>query len=179
MAEGRVNAQTQVLVDGTTEWRRVGDLPELSAALPSTPPLLASGSFAAASASGKLDVVDAPAIGLMIVGAMAFLTSVVSLLARLFSASIMPGGDFPNQAWVQAFAGSMGIVFSLLGMGISGIILLGGFKMKRLENYSLALTAAILALIPCTFPCCIVISLPIGIWALVILAKPEVKAAFP
>ena len=37
--------------------------------------------------------------------------------------------------------------------------------------------ASILAMIPCLSPCCL-IGLPIGIWALVILMKPEVKAAF-
>jgi hypothetical protein len=32
-------------------------------------------------------------------------------------------------------------------------------------------------MIPCTGPCCIV-SLPLGIWALVVLMSPDVKAAF-
>ena len=50
-------------------------------------------------------------------------------------------------------------------------------QMKALENYPLALTASILAIIPCLSPCCLV-GLPIGIWAIVVLSKPEVKAAF-
>jgi hypothetical protein len=32
-------------------------------------------------------------------------------------------------------------------------------------------------MIPCISPCCL-LGLPIGIWALVVLLKPEVKAAF-
>jgi hypothetical protein len=39
------------------------------------------------------------------------------------------------------------------------------------------LAAAIVALIPCFSPCCL-IGLPIGIWALVVLSKPEVKSQF-
>ena len=50
-------------------------------------------------------------------------------------------------------------------------------KMKKLESYGWAMTASILALAPCISPCCLV-GLPIGIWALVVLAKPEVKSAF-
>lgn len=37
--------------------------------------------------------------------------------------------------------------------------------------------AAILAMIPCVSPCCL-LGLPLGIWALIVLLKPEVKAAF-
>jgi hypothetical protein len=36
---------------------------------------------------------------------------------------------------------------------------------------------SIVAMVPCLGPCCIV-GIPIGIWALVVLMKPEVKAAF-
>ncbi len=50
-------------------------------------------------------------------------------------------------------------------------------KMKKLESYGLAMAASIIAMIPCLSPCCL-IGLPIGIWALVVLSKPEVKSAF-
>jgi hypothetical protein len=49
-------------------------------------------------------------------------------------------------------------------------------KMKKLERYGLAMTASILAMLPCSL--CCVLGLPIGIWALVVLMKPEVKSAF-
>ena len=39
------------------------------------------------------------------------------------------------------------------------------------------MTASILAVVPCVSPCCLV-GLPIGIWALVVLSKPEVKSQF-
>jgi hypothetical protein len=49
--------------------------------------------------------------------------------------------------------------------------------MKKLESYGLAMAASIIAMIPCVSPCCL-LGLPIGIWALVVLMKPEVKSAF-
>jgi hypothetical protein len=46
-----------------------------------------------------------------------------------------------------------------------------------LQNHQFALTAGIVAMLPCISPCC-VFGLPAGIWALVILNKPEVKSQF-
>jgi len=37
--------------------------------------------------------------------------------------------------------------------------------------------ASILAMVPCISPCCL-LGIPIGIWALVVLMKPEVQQAF-
>ena len=60
---------------------------------------------------------------------------------------------------------------------ISGVIFYGGLKMKSLENHGLAVATGVLAVIPCTSPCCL-LGIPVGIWALVVLSKPEVKSAF-
>jgi hypothetical protein len=49
--------------------------------------------------------------------------------------------------------------------------------MQKLSSYGLSLTTAIVVLIPCFSPCCL-LGLPIGIWALVVLNKPEVKSQF-
>jgi hypothetical protein len=49
--------------------------------------------------------------------------------------------------------------------------------MQSLRSYGFAFAAAILAMIPCLTPCC-VLGLPFGIWALVVLNKPEVKSQF-
>ncbi|MBN1590539.1 MAG: hypothetical protein JW888_13575 [Pirellulales bacterium] len=49
--------------------------------------------------------------------------------------------------------------------------------MLRLRSYALAMTAAILAIIPCFYPCCIP-GAPFGIWAVIVLADGNVRAAF-
>ena len=55
-------------------------------------------------------------------------------------------------------------------------MLYGGLKMKQLESWGLALTASILAIIPCNM--CCMFSIAIGIWSLIVLNDPSVKAAF-
>jgi hypothetical protein len=49
--------------------------------------------------------------------------------------------------------------------------------MQKLQSYQFALTASIVAMVPCISPCCL-FGLPFGIWALVVLNKPEVKSQF-
>lgn len=70
----------------------------------------------------------------------------------------------------------MFIVGLLFHMPLAAIVLCGALKMRRLEAYGLAIAASILAMLPCHlgFP----VGLPVGIWALIVLSKPEVKAAF-
>jgi len=60
---------------------------------------------------------------------------------------------------------------------IGVVILLGALKMKNLQSYGFAMTAAILAMIPCLSPCCL-LGFPMGIWAIAVLVDPQVKAAF-
>ena len=49
--------------------------------------------------------------------------------------------------------------------------------MLSLRSYEFAMVAAILAMIPCLTPCCL-LGLPFGIWAVVVLRKPGVKEYF-
>jgi hypothetical protein len=65
---------------------------------------------------------------------------------------------------------------AVIGITLDVLILLGGLRMKATRSYGLALTGAICAIVPFNSCCCL--ALPIGIWALVVLVKPEVKAAF-
>lgn len=62
---------------------------------------------------------------------------------------------------------------------LSFLVILGGIRMLALKNYGLAIVAAIVAAIPC-FSCsgCCGLGAIIGIWAIVILINPEVRAAF-
>ena len=68
------------------------------------------------------------------------------------------------------------LVVCMLQVPSSILLILGGSKMRRLETYGLAVTAGIVALLP-TGPIWI-ISMPIGIWALIVLASAEVRDAF-
>lgn len=73
------------------------------------------------------------------------------------------------------------IVANVLGYGmlvlIHFVVALGGVKLLRLRTYSNAITAAVVALLPCFSPL-VVLGIPFGIWALVVLCRSDVRAAF-
>ena len=70
-----------------------------------------------------------------------------------------------------------GCVQGVLLLALGGLILYGAGKMQRLESHGWAMTSAILALIPCFSPCCL-IGLPAGIMAIQALNDPRVREAF-
>jgi hypothetical protein len=69
------------------------------------------------------------------------------------------------------------VASTALGLAVTILMIVGGLRMRQLQGYGLAMTASILAWIPCTSPCCIV-SIPFGIWAFVVLLDADVKQAF-
>jgi hypothetical protein len=175
IAEGRANALTKILAEGTTEWKALSEFPEFAAHfLGSPPPALPQAPAAGAMLS---DQVNGPAIGLIVVAVLGFVAQAGSLVFRVVGASFFAMHQMPNQAWANMFAGTLGAMLSVIGLLVSGLIFFGGLKMRKLENYGLAMTASIVAMIPCISPCCLV-GLPIGIWAVVVLSKPEVKGGF-
>ena len=174
LVEGRVSAQTQVLPEGATEWKPLGNLPEFAGASPGPVPVLTPATPAGADAAER---VKGPAIGLIAVAVLGALLQITSLILHLAGASIMANSRMPNQAWANMFSGTIGVVSGVIGLLVSGVIFFGAMKMKSLESYGLAMAASIIAMIPCFSPCCL-LGLPIGIWAVVILSKPEVKSAF-
>jgi hypothetical protein len=64
-------------------------------------------------------------------------------------------------------------------LGCALLILLGGVRMRALQSYGLAMTGSILAALPC-FSCagCCGVGQVVGIWSIVVLFNPEVRAAF-
>lgn len=72
-----------------------------------------------------------------------------------------------------------GILWAFVMMGVNAFIVFGGLKMRSAQSYPVAMAAAILSVVPCCFNgCCCISSMPVGIFALVVLMKPEVKASF-
>lgn len=178
IAEGRANLQTQVLPEGATEWKTVAQLPEFATA-PAGPSLGAPqpGMGMPTPGAVSLDVVNGPAIGLICVAILGFLAQVASLVWQLGFAAAMAHRSHMAGPFAVMNTPAIAIGTAIIGILVSGLILFGGLQMKKLEAYGLAMTASIVAMIPCISPCCI-IGLPIGIWALVVLSKPEVKSAF-
>lgn len=177
--QGRVSAQTLVQAEGQADWRPVIAFPELADAIgpalgtAATPVTFAAGS----SRDAALAAVKGPAIGLMLVASLAMVLVVISLVINLTGVALFPMPTSGQSPQFSKFAqGAGGVVGAILGIAIYATVLFGAFKMKNLESHGLAMTASILALLPCSL-CCL-FGLPFGIWALVVLSKPEVKSQF-
>jgi len=181
ITEGRINAQTLLQADGQSDWRPLSSFPEfanVAQPIPSGVPLSAS----APAADGQ-NRVSGPATGLMVVGILCVLASILGLVSNLFGlgmgAAGAQRGNMPPQfeQYAQMMSGGLGIALNVIGLAMAGFFIFASTKMRKLESYGMVMTATILSMLPCTSSCCCV-GLPVGIWVLVVLMKPEVKSAF-
>jgi hypothetical protein len=129
------------------------------------------------------DVLTQHAVGLIVTGAFNAMLGLLSLLSYLLRLGQISQGRAPRVYANEAErAGALTAELTIVGVSFLGIvtaplIIAGAMRMLKRKNYSLAKTAAILAIIPCVSPCCL-LGIPLGIRALVALNKPEVKASF-
>ena len=136
-----------------------------------------------------------PGIVLTILGAFGILTSIAFLIFthnigpyRDWIKSIeekQPAGDTKEQLrrhieqMEQADTPEGRTVNTLMYGGTlltSLLVAVGGWKLRSLSGYPLALVGSVLAIIPFNGCCCL--TTPFGIWAFVTLMNPEVKEAF-
>jgi hypothetical protein len=89
----------------------------------------------------------------------------------------MPAEQAEMASKVASYVTNAGPAIYVTLLLVHGLILFGGIQMLRLRSYGLALASGILGVIPCASPCC-VLGIPFGTWALIVLMRPEVKAAF-
>jgi len=124
------------------------------------------------------EAVKLPAILLIVAACIGAVFCLLMLLLNILGTglSAMAGGG--EERTLNLMSGGIGIMVDLIGLAVAGFIIYGAMQMKSLRNHTMAMIAAIVSVIPCISPCCIV-GLPVGIWALIVLNKPEVKAAFP
>jgi predicted lysophospholipase L1 biosynthesis ABC-type transport system permease subunit len=137
---------------------------------PPPPPTAPSASVA--------EQVNGPAVGLLVtagVGALFSLTRIAMMVFGFSFSALSSGTDQDRIATM--FFGTIGIATAVIGLIIAGVIFVGARRMQQLRSWGFGLTVSILAMIPCVSPCCL-LGLPIGIWAIVVLVRPEVKAAF-
>jgi hypothetical protein len=148
--------------------------------------------------------VAAPAIILMVIGGIAFLLQSLNLVLILTGNGqvLLPGQLLgqPNQQGPAPFGNNpppgafqnpgpanqapqlppgfkagmyVGATVAVLW---ALLVLIGGLMMHNLKSLAWARTGSIAAMVPCSI-CCIG-GLPVGIWALVVLARPDVKRGF-
>lgn len=135
-----------------------------------------------------------PAIGLILIGAIGLISMAYGLVQfpnidKSFDESIkqiendpkMPAAqkketiDMLNQA--RDLTKAVGIPCNVVNGLISLLILVAGVKLMNLGSPLLVKFGAVLSFIPFLGGCCF-LGLLFGIWALVVMSKPEVKAGF-
>ena len=122
--------------------------------------------------------VSGPSVGLIITGVIGALLSLFVLIALGIGMSLGTLFGGRDYGWYEdIYGGAIGMGSSFLGLLVAIFIIYAALKMKDLIQWNLAVVASVLAMIPCISPCCI-IGLPVGIWSLVVIMRPDVKTAF-
>jgi hypothetical protein len=110
-----------------------------------------------------------PAIGLLISGVINF-PALVLVLVSAFAAEWV---DTPvNPGLFVAAVMAVGVLISTVGL----ILTVGGWQMLRLRSYGWAVASSVLALLPLSAG--FMLSVPMGLWALIVLNRSETQQAF-
>jgi GYF domain 2 len=195
IGEGRLGKQSLMKAESDAEFRPLEKFPEFASAfgakapLPGMPPPL--GSTGIGDRETALRRIQAPAVALMVVSILNIVLALWSLLQLIFTNPNLqqlnselaqlnnPQIEQFTQKLFHLMYGPLGIVNVIVELAISVLILVGAKKMMALQSYEFALAAATLSMVPCLTPCCgYLLGVAFGIWALVVLRKPEVKSHF-
>lgn len=76
----------------------------------------------------------------------------------------------------EAYVRQNAIALSIRG-ALDLLAVVGGFYMRSLSGYKISVAAAVVSVIPIATGCCVT-GIPFGVWALAVLFRPDVKAAF-
>jgi predicted Zn finger-like uncharacterized protein len=117
------------------------------------------------------EAVKAPAIAMMVVGGLGFLIAILTLI--LFAKGALPDQRGANIDAARETGHYIGLVLIFM-WGI--IVPYAGFMMMSLRNYSSVMIGVIFAMLPCNLAC--FLGIPLGIWAIAVMSRPEVKRAF-
>lgn len=123
-----------------------------------------------------------PAIFLLVTGTLGLLVNLLNLAQLLLLKpedllAVMKQFEGLGPPADPATMRTGGIAAGAVLATLSLVVILGAVQMLRLRAYALAIISSLLPMINCTLGCC-VLGLPIGIWSLIVLARPEVRAAF-
>lgn len=113
--------------------------------------------------------------------AISTLSVLVLAVAFAFSAFLLLSGlvdDLPQPHYMSKRTQVIvRMALNLVFTSVSVFILWAGLRMRRLQGLKTARLAATLACVPCVSPC-LLLGIPVGVWALSALRAPEVEAAF-
>ena len=131
---------------------------------------------------GAREALNIPGILFMVFGGLSVLLALYGMVGNNADnpalSKLMTDPNIPPQLkdFVRVLAGSGAKVLNLLAAAMSGLLIFGGVQMRNLKSYGVAIAACVIGMLPCTSCCCVTI--PIAIWTLTILMRPEIKSSF-
>lgn len=116
-----------------------------------------------------IEVFGAIQLGLSILG---FLLTVVVIVWGVIQPAAV---DAEDMTWYEA--GAL-LAIGALAILWNWVVARGGGRMRACRNYRLAVAAAALTILAIPLYYCLPISAPVGVWALIVLARRDVRARF-
>jgi hypothetical protein len=126
-------------------------------------------------------LVQAPAIALMVLGGLSLLFNVTTVGYGFVDQYVTPlspesAAKRENPQPADEASTALGLM-AIAGFSIASVAAIwAGYNMMRLRSYGLSLAGSV-AIMPGAILCCFA-GIPIGLWCVVVLLKPEVKGAF-
>jgi hypothetical protein len=190
--ERRLNGESQICRDGEEVWQKLGQLAEFSGDLSvSVVPAVPTGAVGGGSVGGFVASREAILVQVKPAAICMIVYGVSMWMAVLFNAVNYARSDGKQELppglpqWFVDFVERMQSIpapvqwgMLLISAVVGSLVVFGGIKFLRLQSLALVKAAAILMIIPCFSSFCCCIGLGFGIWALVLLKKPEIQAEF-
>ena len=137
--------------------------------------------------------VKAPATALMVVGATSFVATILAIMVisasggsyqiqppdpAATSVSVTPPPAPSTEPYSDDIRFELAILLGVIvvKLGLDALVTVAGARMRGLENRNLGMAGAIVAMLPLS-PC-VLLGLPIGVWALVVLLNQDVRRSF-
>jgi tRNA A-37 threonylcarbamoyl transferase component Bud32 len=139
----------------------------------------AAGAPPVGAANGGLDAgalrrVNGPSVGLMVTAAVAF--THWALLGAVLALSYLRHEGVDRHFPEMVFMGGLFLAVGLILLGLAALIFVGGLRLRHCDGEGLVLVAILLAILPWSLHC--LIGVPVAVWCLWAMTRPEVHAAF-
>jgi len=184
--KGLFGAQPVASASPSSEPARIGGDPAVRPAQTQpVPPASPMYQFAKDGGEGRgpglrqTNPLKAPAISLIVVGAILALVSLFNALMALGlpQSHMFMGGDAAAKLMVLK---ALLTLYGIVSIGLSGMVIVGAIAMLKQSSYGLSIAGAISAIVGGVLILLLafVLAVPVGIWALIVLRKPEGKRLF-
>jgi hypothetical protein len=138
------------------------------------------------NAASAREAINLPAIAMIVMAGLGFLLSLPGLFGSGQSEalnSMINNGSMPREQaealakFAAVSGGVMGKLFTLFSMALNGFIVYAAVKIRNLQNHHLGVAASIGLMLPIA-GCCCCLGLPLGLYTITILNRPDIRAEF-